>query len=583
MSSTSLAKIDETAIGVPRVVPAAEQKIVTDILQEFNQMHTWRTQFALQWEEVAELIHPTSRNTFFYGTFNWPGLKKTQQQIDASGMIALHRFAAICDSMLTPRNQEWHQLRADNEYVMKDRNTRLWFEQVTRLLFKYRYDPLANFTGQNQNNFQSLGAFGNAAMFIDRFDGRLFGRTRGLRYKAIPLGELFLRESHQGIVDGFIRWFRLTAYQAVQKWGIKRLPPGLHSALENNSQFGYDFLHCVRPREDYDPQRFDAKALPYGSYYVSIQGQCLMSPEGGYRSLPIAPSRYDQGPAEIYGRGPAMMVLPALKTLNAQKRTFLKQGHRASDPVLLTADDGIVDFSMRPGALNKGGINPDGKRMVDILPTGNIATNEKMMEMERDLIRDAFLESLFRLILDEKILTATQVTEIVNQKGILIGPTLGRQQSEYLGPMIDRELDLLAEQGLLPPMPPRLQEARGEYRVEYTSPLARTQRAGEAAGFMRAVETAKEVANITQDPSYLDPFDFDVALPAIADIQGAPESWMADAQKIAAKRQNRAKTQQAQMQVQAMPAQAAIMKAQAVQAKAGMGQPQQQQQPVPQQ
>lgn len=570
MSSTELATIPN--IGVPRIISQDEQKVVVDILQEFSQMTTWRNVFAGQCEEVAQLVRPTSRNTFFYGNYNWPGSKKTDHQIDATGMMALSRFGAICDSMLTPRNQKWHALRADDDYVMKDRATRLWFDAATDIIFKYRYAPLANFTSQNQNNFQELGAFGNAAMFIDRLDGRLHHGSRGLRYKSIPFGEIFFRENHQGMVDGFHRWFRLTAYQAVQKWGMERLPTGLHSALQSNSQWGYNFIHCVRPREDYDPGRFDAKAFPYGSYYVSIEGQCLMAPEGGYRSLPIAASRYDQAPGEVYGRGPAMMVLPALKTLNAQKRTFLKQGHRAADPVLLTGDDGIVDFSMRPGALNKGGVNSDGRPMVHVLPTGNIAINEKMMDMEKELIRDAFLESLFRLILDEKILTATQVTEIVNQKGILIGPTLGRQQSEYLGPMIDRELDVLAEQGLLPPMPDRLREARGAYSVVYTSPLARTQRAGEAAGFMRAVETAKDVANITQDPSYLDPFDFDVALPAIADIQGVPESWMSSDEKIAAKRKSRAQAQAAQQQIQAMPAQAAMMKAQAVQAKAGMGQ-----------
>jgi hypothetical protein len=48
--------------------------------------------------------------------------------------------------------------------------------------------------------------------------------------------------------------------------------------------------------------------------------------EGGYRSFPISASRYEQAPGEVYGRSPAMMVLPALKTLNAEKRMFLKAG-----------------------------------------------------------------------------------------------------------------------------------------------------------------------------------------------------------------------------------------------------------------
>jgi hypothetical protein len=80
-----------------------------------------------------------------------------------------------------------------------------------------------------------------------------------------------------------------------------------------------------------------------------------------------------------------MMILPALKTLNAEKRMFLKVGHRAADPVLLTYDDGVVDFSMRPGAMNKGGVNKDGRLLVNTLPTGNLQITKEMMDEERSL------------------------------------------------------------------------------------------------------------------------------------------------------------------------------------------------------
>jgi hypothetical protein len=80
---------------------------------------------------------------------------------------------------------------------------------------------------------------------------------------------------------------------------------------------------------------------------------------------------------------------------------------------------------------------------------------------------------------------------------------------------------------------------------------------------MRTVESVKELANITQDPSLLDPFNFDVAVPAIAEIQAVPASWMATQAQVAQKRQNRAKAQQQQAAIQAMPAQAAMIKAQA--------------------
>jgi hypothetical protein len=177
-----------------------------------------------------------------------------------------------------------------------------------------------------------------------------------------------------------------------------------------------------------------------------------------------------------------MMVLPALKTLNAQKKTLLKQGHRAADPVLLTADDGLVDVSLKPGALNKGGVSSDGKPLVQASCPPARSRSREMMQEERELINDAFLVTLFQILTESPQMTATEVIERTNEKGILLAPTVGRQQSEYLGPMIDRELSLLAEMRLLEPMPPAIREARGEYHVNYTSPLARAQRAQEVAG-----------------------------------------------------------------------------------------------------
>jgi hypothetical protein len=562
------------AANGPRRQSDRDEAIVMDILREFGQLSMWRNTFASQWEEAAELILPTSRNTFMQGNFNWPGQKKTERQIDATGMMALAKFAAICDSLLTPRNMTWHSLTGANEDLKKDRDSRLWYEAATKALFKARYSELSNFCSQNENSFIQLGAFGNQAMFVDELDTHDHPGKRGLRYKSIPVGELFIGENHQGLVNVVIRYWRMTAAQAWEKWGpMGTFPEILRPALEQRSPMMYQFLHRVAPNREWEPGRLDMKGKPWSSQYISMEGKVLLQ-EGGYRKMPYAVSRYQQTPGEIYGRGPAQMVLPALKTLNAEKATFLKAGHRASDPVLLTTDDGIADMSMRPGALNKGGVTADGRELIKTIPIGNIQITKEMMAEEKGLIQEAFLVSLFQILTETPQMTATEVIERTNEKGILLAPTVGRQQSEYLGPMIERELDVLMWLGMLPPMPPKLAEARGEYEVSYDSPLSRAMRAQEASGFIRTIETVKELVAVTQDQSLLDAFDFDTAIPAIAEIQGSPESWMATPEAIQKKRKARAQSIAQQQSIQAMPAKAAMMKAQAQAAKAGQGAPQ---------
>lgn len=553
--------------GSLRTQSDGDQALVDSALQEFAQLRQPReSAFESHWNEVAELIDPPSRNTFTFGSWNTPGEKKTDKQVDATGMLALERFKAICDSLLTPRNQTWHTLAADNPYLMKNRRVQLWFEEVTRILFKYRYAPNANFSSQNQGVFHSLGAYGTGSLFIDSFRAKDRG-GKGLRYKSLHIGTTYFRENHQGLIDGMIRVVRWTARQMVQRWGEDNCPPQICEAYNKRSEALFDIIHLVAPRDDYDGDNImSPKSKPFKSCYVSLTGKWLLEHDG-YYSFPVSASRYVQTAGEVYGRSPAMSVLPALKTLNAEKRTFLKQGHRAADPILLTPEGGLVDFSMKPGAMNPGGMSLNGERLIDILPTGTIQISKEMMAEEKMLINDAFLVTLFQILTETPTMTATEVIERTNEKGILLAPTIGRQQSEYLGVMIPRELDVLSMEGLLPPMPPELKEANGEFTILYTSPLSRAMRAQEAAGFMRTVESVKELVNITQDPSLLDPFNFDVAIPQIAEINAVPASWMSGEEEVAQKRASRADAQAKQQAIQAAPGQAAMMKAEAAAAE----------------
>jgi hypothetical protein len=524
------------------------------VLREYQEVAGDRATWEAHWQEIAERCLPAYSNTFTPNSYNTPGQKKTEKIFDSTAQVALGRFASVVDSLSTPMTQKWHRLRASDPYLNKLRPVREFFEAVTDALFKYRYMPKANFTGQIHEVWQGLGAFGTGILFTDEL------RTEpGLRYKAMHLGEVYLFENHQGVIDKALRRFSLTARQARQRWGDK-LPETIKGVQNQNQKFW--FLHRVAPNDDRDPGRYDAKGMAYSSCYVSETGKVLLE-EGGYNSFPYQVSRYKTLAGETYGRGPGMDVLPAMKTLNEQKKTLLKQGHRAVDPVLLVHDDGILDVSLLPGAINYGGVDAQGRRLVHELPVGNIAIGKDMMDDERAVINDAFLVTLFQVLVESPQMTATEVLERTREKGVLLAPTVGRQQSEFLGPLIEREIDVLSRQGLLPPMPPELREARGQYETIYDSPLSRAMRAEEAAGFWRAVEKAGGVANLMQDPSPLDHFDFDVAIPELAEIEAVPLRWLRSMDQITVIREGRAEQAEQQTMIEAAPAAASVVKSMA--------------------
>ncbi len=536
------------------------------VIREFESLMSTRGIWESHWQEISERMWTAMSWKFNPNWYSSPGQKKTEYVFDSTAALALSRFGAIMDSLLTPRNGKWHALQASNPDLNKKREVRLWFEDVRNILFHYRYLPIGNFASQNQQNFKGVGAFGTGCLFTDRLSGQ-----KGIRYKTIGLGEIYFAENHQGIIDKAFRHFELTARQAVQRWK-ENAPDMAFSLMDTNPESPLKFVHLVEPNTEREPGRLDHKGMRYSSIYVSKEDMRVME-EGGYNVFPYAISRYEQYPGETYGRSPAMDLLPAIKTLNEEKKTMLRQGHRITDPVLLAHDDGVLDgFSLRPGALNMGGVTADGKLLVHALPTGNINAGKEMMDDERSLINDGFLVSLFQILTESPQMTATEVLERTREKGILLAPTVGRQQSEYLGSMIDREIDILAQQGLLPPMPGILKEAQGEYKVVYDSPLSRAQRAEEASGVMRTVQSVLEVVNVTQDPKPLFHFNWDKIVPELADIQGVPLHWMNDAATVQQMVQMHAQQVQQKQQVEAAPAQAALMNAGAKQKMAAKSQ-----------
>lgn len=538
---------------------ATAEQIIKHAERVITQRGVWES----LWQETAQLVWPAWSETFQMGGFDntqGGGRKKTEHQFDATAPGALVKFAAIMESLNTPSGSKWSRLVPSDPVLMRNRGVRLWFEEASTTLHKYRSASKANFQSQNQGVWMSTGLFGTGIQFIDKPAAK---DGPGLRYRCLHLGESYLLANHQGIIDTLIRKFKLTARQAAQKFGMENLPQAIQKCFENNgdTEKEFVFFHCVKPREDVDPKRIDYKGMPFASYYVS-ETQKHMVQEGGYTSFPAPTNRYWVGPGEVYARGPAILALPDIKTLNEQERTMLKQGHRAVDPILLIADDGMLDsVNLRPGAQNFGGVNADGKLLVQTLPTGDFQVAKELIQDKRKAVQDPFLISLFQILVENPQMTATEVVERAREKGMLLAPTAGRTQSEYLGPMITREVDLLAEQGLLPPMPQMLLDAQGEYEIEYDSPMARLQKAEESAGTMRTIQWASEIANVTQDPSVMDQFNFDAIIPDLAESNAMPIRHMASPDQIAAKRAQREQAMQAQTMKDVLPGVAGLAKA----------------------
>ena len=228
---------------------------IEEMCHRYNSLKGSRGNWESHWEEIAERVLP--RQIGFLGA-RTDGEKKSQKIFDSRPQIALDRFASVMDSMLTPRQSKWHNLRTTDESLNRQFAVQDWFYQVNNIMHAMRNSPKANFAGQNFERWISMGAFGTGSLFIDFMAGV------GLRYRCVNLRDTFFLENHQGIIDSVYRCFKHTARQAAQRWGEKNLPERVRKAMENPSRQNehFEFLHVVAPRTDYDSGRADARGKP---------------------------------------------------------------------------------------------------------------------------------------------------------------------------------------------------------------------------------------------------------------------------------------------------------------------------------
>lgn len=520
-----------------------DKKRVQDVIDFHDQLDRERKEWEPLWRDCATFIDPNS-DDFGSEAERRQGAKKGERVFDNTAIMARDRLAAAHESMLTPRNAKWHGLRSSVAALNDIEEVQEWFEAVRDRIFAARYSPRANFSSQVGAYYQCLDTFGTGAVFVDESIGA------SLRYKALHLNEIYFSEDFQGRVERVHRKFTCTATQAVgylKAGRFNSLPKAITDAANDPARKleRHWFIHCVGRNDDYTPRQ-GSNQWAFKSEYIAYDHTWLCG-EGGYRTMPFAVGRYTTGPRETYGRAPGMTVLRDIQMLQEINKTLIREAQRLADPpMFLSGQPGNTPFSMRAGTLNWNMIGPEGKQLAQAFQSNaDLKGLLELIQDRRQSVNDAFYVTLFQILLEKPPnMTATEALLRAQEKGVLLAPTMGRQQSEFLGPMIEREIDILTEAGEFDdlPMPDALREAGAGIEIIYDAPINRLQKTDEAVGVIRTIEALSEAAKI--EPGVFDVFQWDKVARVLAEANGAPASVLNSLEEMAAIKQQRAQEKQ---------------------------------------
>jgi hypothetical protein len=487
------------------------------------------------WQEIAEVVFPR-RADFITDVVK--GERKNTKVVDSTAVIANELLGAGLHGMLTNPSSKWFKLRLTDNRLMQSDEVLSWLEEVERIIYLSLNSPKASFSSHMHELYLDMTAFGTGTMFIgeDPDDGGLIFSTKHLK-------ECFLAEDMQGFIDTVYRKFQYTSRQIVQRWGIEKAGKDVREAYEKGQyDKQYEIIHCVQPRADRDPNSMARDQMPFASVYLLREGKHIID-DGGFEEMPYVAPRWAKVSGETYGRGPGVSCLPDIKMLQEMAKTILKAAQKVVDPPLLVPDDGALNpVRTVPGGLNfrRSGADP----ITPLQTGGNIPIGMEMLMDVRERIRSGFYIDQLQLQQGPQM-TATEVLQRQEEKLRLMGPVLGRLQTELLGPMVERVFNLLNRRGKFPPAPQILDGA--DYDIEYVSPLARAQRQTDANGLLRVFEIASPI--IQMQPESAQIVNGEDTIRWLGDLFGTPNSLFKSEEEMAQIRQQQAEQQQ-MMQLQ---------------------------------
>ena len=503
---------------------------VQDLIGRQKRLADSRRPWDAHWQELAETLLPRRAD---FTTARSPGDKRTEKQFDGVPMQAARGLAAALDGMLKGKSTRWFSIKAADEGLNRRTEVKQWLEAAEDRMYGAFYDPRGRFLQRSAEVDLDLVVFGTGVMFI----GERVGQRR-LQFRSHHLSGIYLAENAEGDIDTVFRVFRLTARQAVQLFGRDAIGDKTREALSEDSEREFPFLHAVMPREDRNPKRRDKQAMPYASVFIDMDSEHKVS-EGGFPEFPYVIPRWDTASDEIYGRSPGMLALPDANTLNQMGKTLLRAGHKVVDPPLLMPDDGVKSGPRTwPGGITYYDADmlarTGGRPPITPLVTGaNVPLGREMQNDSRQQVWAAFFRDVLQLPVEGPQMTATEILQRKEEFLRVIGPTFGRLEADYTGPMVERAFALLQRMGAFPPPPPALSGSGVAF--EYASPITRAHKQIESAALRKTVEDLAMV--VQSNPQVLDNFDQDRIVRDVAEANGLPQRWLVPEEKVEAGRQ----------------------------------------------
>lgn len=533
---------------------AEDLKLRQRILTRWGTLKKEREPYMAQWLEISEHITP-SRGRFLIGKNRNEARSRWNRIVDSSAVRAANILAAGLMSGMTDPSSQWFALTTGTPNLDEAQAVKVWLDQVQRIM-EMAFTRTNTYQALHQG-WRDVGTYGVMAMVIAEDDREVF------HCYPLSVGEYAIGVDDRGVPDTLYRRFTMTAAQLVARFGRSKLSADvLRNFDAGQVDHEYKLIHAIEPRFDRQFGKRDSRNMPWRSVIIQIDSDGTKDgilEESGFNEFPCVVGRWGASASDVYSEeSPGMVALGDVRQLqHEQKQKGNSIDYIVNPPLIMptAARDNEDDFE--PG----GRIYLDAPAQKDAVQSAwqvqmDINALRQDIAEVQQRINQAFSVDMFLMLSGQQMgkMTATEVAERHEEKLMMLGPVLSRLNNEVLKPLIERTFSILYRAGQLPPAPPEL--AGVELSIEYTSMLARSQRAIRANSLDQFLQRIGQVAQF--DPNVLAKIDSFRIVEEYADYLSVAPSVVVPTeqaqQKIEAQQQAQQQAQQAEQMQQAADA-----------------------------
>jgi hypothetical protein len=495
-----------------------------------------RESYFSHWKDITDNLLPRSGRYFLEDRND--GKRRNTSIYDSTGGRALNILAAGMMAGMSSPARKWFNLSLTDRDLTEFHPVKEWLAEaadIMRDLF-----ARSNTYRVLHGLYEEMGAFGTACSYVfpDHKDViRLYPQT---------IGEFWIGQSSRNVVDTIYREFQMQIGPLVQEFGVGNVSVSAKTLFEKGLVDEWvSVIHAIEPRKERDITKNDNTNMPWESVFIESgndDGKKLR--ESGFKDFPALTPRWIVRGGDIYGSDcPGMTALGDILQLQDNQLKKAKGIDYQADPPLQipTALRGMED------------VLPGGSSYYDpAQPTGGIRSafevNLNLQHLLEDIvdvrgrINSAFFVDMFQMISSQQRRqpeTAREIQEKHEEKLLILGPVLERNQNELLDPLIDNVFTIALEQGLFPPPPEELQGQ--DINVEYVSMLAQAQKSVGIGSLDRILGTIGGMAQF--NPAILDKLKHDEIIDEYSDMLGVSPHLIVANSEVALIRKKRADMQ----------------------------------------